>query len=786
MSGASTVCAAWGKAGKDQVHPLICHIIDTAAVADLLVDILLSPQSRDELRAAFEPLGNPDAWIATLCGLHDLGKQSPTFQGLKADLAAARFDGPAAADVRLVQKRPGLGRRIDTPHGLLTAMHMKDLLLRWSAPPLTAEAIAVALGGHHGYFPDGAVLRQARREVNNHGGQSWEQRRDMVVREVLGLRGLPDPQDVPWRDVHVSNASAVTLAALTTISDWIASDTKNFPYADIRALPAYAKRADKLAAAAVERLELRPWAPPATFAELFPENEARPVQTVIERMTLGRTAPTLIIVEAPTGEGKSKAAVQGAAALIQNLKLMGTYIGMPTRATSNQMLEEVEELSARVGDDQVTVRLIHSSAQEDLSSEAGATPTDVGRDDPDDSDVRAQEWFTRKKSLLTSVGVGTVDQALKAAIRSGHVFVRLAALANKVVVIDEVHAYDTYMSTLLDRLLAWLGRLGTSVVMLSATLPSRRRHELVAAWQSGLLRCLPKETPEMESCTAYPRVTLAGAGKPVVQSTGLSELNAGHRLHLARVRDEDVADWALEQVAGGGSAVVMHNLVRRVVDTCTILEQRIAALPAGERPQLIMIHGRLDRPVRRAAEAALKGAFGKDGTRPRAIVVGTQVLEQGLDLDFDAMLTDLAPVDWLIQRAGRLHRHNKNARRGEPVLAIAGVEDTDAGPRFPRYTERVYAPMALLRTWAVLRDRRFLEIPNEVTGLVDAVYGPLEAVACPVGWEEVWQVAAEKLTHAQRAAQRNARLMYLPHPSAVVHLGELTRHSKNAGRTRDR
>ncbi|MEU8109514.1 CRISPR-associated helicase Cas3' [Nonomuraea muscovyensis] len=786
MSEAPAVWVAWGKAGKDQVHPLICHIIDTAAVADLLIETLPGPQSRDELRATFEPLGDPDTWIATLCGLHDLGKQSPTFQGLQVDLAVARFDGPAAADVRLVQKRPGLGRRIDTPHGLLTAMHMKGLLLRWGAPQQTAEAIAVALGGHHGYFPDGAVLRQAWREVNNHGGQPWEQWRDIVVSEVLALRGLPDPQDVPWQDIHVSNAAAVALAALTTISDWIASDTKNFPYADVRDLPAYTKRAEKLAAVAVERLELRPWAPPTTFAELFPENEARPVQTVIERMTLDRSEPTLIIVEAPTGEGKSKAAVQAAAALMCNLKLMGTYIGMPTQSTSNQMRKEVEGLLTRLGDDQITVRLIHSSAQEDLSGEVGAAPTEVGRDDPDDSEVQAQEWFTRKKSLLTVLGVGTVDQALKGAIRSGHVFVRLAALANKVVVIDEVHAYDTYMSTLLDRLLAWLGRLGTSVVMLSATLPSRRRHELVAAWQSGLLRCLPKETPSMESNTAYPRVTLAGSGEPVVRSAGLSELNAGHRLHLTRERDEDVADWALRQVAGGGSAVVMHNLVRRVIDTCTTLEERIAAMPANDRPQLIMIHGKLDRPVRRAAEAALEAAFGKDGTRPRAIVVSTQVLEQGLDLDFDAMLTDLAPVDWLIQRAGRLHRHNKDASRGVPVLAIAGVEDTDAGPRFPRFTERVYAQMTLMRTWALLRDRRFLEIPGEVTGLIDAVYGPPEAVACPAGWEDAWQVAAEKLTHAQQAAQRNARLMYLPHPSAVTHLGELTRLSKNAGRTRDR
>ncbi|MEU7863828.1 CRISPR-associated endonuclease Cas3'' [Nonomuraea sp. NPDC049141] len=480
---------AWGKAGKDKVHPLICHTLDTAAVAQRLIGVLAGPQCRDELRAAFEPLGEVDPWIATLCGLHDLGKHSPTFQGLQVELALARFDESAAAALRQVAKRPGLGRRIDTPHGLVTAMHMRDLLRRWGASPATAELVAAALGGHHGYFPDGTALQQARREVHNHGGPTWEGWRDSFVSEVIAVRGLQDPGEMPWQDVCVSSAAAVALAALTTISDWVASDTENFPYADVFDLAVYKKRADEHASAAVERLELRPWQPPTSFIELFPDEKPRPVQVVVERVTADRDQPTLVIVEAPTGEGKSKAGIQAAAALMRRLGLLGAYVANPTQATSNQMLAELEELLKRLGQDRtVSVRLIHSGALDHLSERA-ADPVDVGRDDQEDSDVQAKEWFTRKKSLLVPVGVGTIDQALKAVIRSGHVFVRLVALTNKVVVIDEVHAYDTYMSTLLDRLLAWLGRLGTSVVMLSATLPSARRQELVAAWQSGLLRC---------------------------------------------------------------------------------------------------------------------------------------------------------------------------------------------------------------------------------------------------------------------------------------------------------
>ncbi|MEV4752997.1 CRISPR-associated helicase Cas3' [Streptosporangium sp. NPDC049248] len=786
MSTDAALWAAWAKAGGSQCHPLMGHVLDTAAVAERLMELVLGPRCREELRAAFEPLGQAERWIATLCGLHDLGKYSPTFQGLQVELAVARFDASAAADVRSVRKRAGLGRRIDTPHGLVTTLHLKDLLLRWGASPDTAEVLAVALGGHHGHFPDGAAVRQARREVNNHGGHRWRGWRDDLVSEVLAVRGLAEPSETRWQDVHVSVGAAVGFAALTTISDWIASDTENFPYADGRDLPAYAHQAEELAVLAVDRLGLRPWTPPARFGELFPGKPPRPVQVLVEQMTLDRDEPSLIIVEAPTGEGKSKAALQAAAALMAKNDLMGTYVAMPTQATSNQMLIELEELVAELGDD-VTVRLIHSTAKDHLSERA-TTPTGVGYDEQQEGDVGAQEWFTRKKNLLAPVGVGTIDQALKAVIRSGHDFVRLAALANKVVVIDEVHAYDTYMSTLLDRLLAWLGRLGTSVVMLSATLPSGRRQELVAAWQSGLLRCLPREVPAMEPCAGYPRVSLAGTGRPVARAAGVSKLNTDRTLRLSRVRDEDVVDWALGQAAGGRSVVVMHNLVRRAAATHAAVEKRIAAQPKALRPRLIMINGRLAVGARRVVEAELQAAFGEGGERPRqgAIVVSTQVLEQGLDLDFDAMLSDLAPVDWLIQRAGRLHRHSRDAARGEPVLAIAGVVDTETGPLFPPYLETVYAPMTLLRTWALLHHRTSLDLPGEVPGLVDALYGAPEAIACPAGWEEAWRVAAEKLERKRKTAERNARLMYLPHPSAVAHLSELTRHSKHTGRTRDR
>ncbi|TCO62883.1 CRISPR-associated helicase Cas3' [Actinocrispum wychmicini] len=778
--------AAWGKASGERVHPLVCHVLDTAAVAERLVDLVLGPRCRAELCAGFEPLGSPKEWIATLCGLHDLGKYTPGFQALKVDLARDRFGTPAATDLQAVRKQSGLGRRVDTPHGLVTAMHVQDLLLSWDVPFDTAEFLAAALGGHHGHFPDGSAVRQARREINNHGRATWQGWRDGLVGDVVRLRGLPDPSTLAWRDVHVSVSAAVGLAALTTISDWIASDVSSFEFADAPDLAYYPEVARMRAAAAVSRLKLRSWEPASdSFAGLFPSAEPPfPVQTAVEQAVAGRREPTLVMVEAPTGEGKSKAALQAAAALVRNGGLSGVYVAMPTQATSNQMLRELEQLLNEHGDD-LPVQLIHSNAKEYLEERA-ATPTHVGVDDPGDSDVAAQEWFTRKKNLLATMGVGTVDQVLKAVIRSGHVFVRLTAMTNKVIVIDEIHAYQAYMSVLLDRLLAWLGRLGVSVVLLSATLPAGRRRDLVAAWQSGVLRCLPREAPALPPSTAYPRVTVATTGTPDVVPAKLSTLNSSRPVTMVRKADEEITEWAFARVEGGGCAAIMHNLVRRAVATHAALEKEINALPEAVRPQLFLITGRTAAGERRRIEGELRTAFGTGGTRPRAIVVSTQVLEQGLDLDFDALLTDLAPMDWVIQRAGRLHRHRRDASRGEAALAIAGVVDTDAGPRFPQYVDRVYAPMMLLRTWALLRDRKEVSLPGEVPALVDAVYGPADAVACPAGWEEAWRVAEEKLRRAQEVSDRNARLMYLPLPHAVSHLSELTKHSKDPRRAREK
>ncbi|KAA9157978.1 CRISPR-associated helicase Cas3' [Amycolatopsis acidicola] len=749
-------------------------MMDTIAVARRLAPFLLRGRVHEELEVALAPLGDAWGWAALLCGVHDLGKCSPGFQALNLPLAAARIGAWGLPDVEFVARPAGVPGRVDTPHGIVTTLQFRDLLFAWGATTDTAICLAAVLGGHHGHFPAGQDLAQARREVNNRGGDAWESARTGLVMQLAKLVRLPDPRTLPWGQVHMTVPAAVGLAALTTVSDWIASDERNFrsPGTEFD-LGDYVTLAQTRADTALERLKMLPWRPPEDprFSVLFGESP-RPVQDVVERVVGDLTEPALVLVEAPTGEGKTKAGLQAAASMVRTNNLTGVYVALPTQSSSNQVFDVAREMLAHLGDP-TDVQLVHSAASDVLA----ALPSGIGADDGDDSDVAARTWFTRKRNLLAALGIGTIDQPLKGAFRSGHVFVRLAGLAGKVVVVDEVHAYDTYMSASLRRLLAWLGALGVSVVLLSATLPSNRRQDLLAAWQAGVNGRRPHDVTTASTETPYPRVT-------VVQATGawsypaeLTGLNQDRAVHLEHVDDSRAVDWLLARAAQQQCVAVVHNLVRRAVDTYAELERRIALLPPDERPLLIAINGTLPRAARRNVERELRNYFGADGRRPTsAIVVGTQVLEQSLDLDFDALVTDLAPIDSMLQRIGRVHRHRRDPLRGNIVVAVAGVVDTQSGPRFPPYLRTVYAPAILLRTWAALKDRDRIESWTTTAELVDQVY--CDRIPCPQGWEEMWAREHQRLLAAQRDDAKAAELNCLPLPHLIEDLFELTERPK--------
>jgi CRISPR-associated endonuclease/helicase Cas3 len=300
-------------------------------------------------------------------------------------------------------------------------------------------------------------------------------------------------------------------------------------------------------------------------------------------------------------------------------------------------------------------------------------------------------------------------------VRSKHQFVRLFGLAGRTVILDEIHAYDLYTSKLLERFLEWLAVLGSPVIALSATLPLSTRCLLVNAYAQGCGQ------PQVELPLAdYPRITAFTDGKVQVESFAASE-HVTRSLHLHWVNDKEWVEALQEKLAKGGCAAVICSTVGRSQDVFERLQKYFAP------DELEVFHGRFLFIDRDRIERDCLDRFGKASVnRPhRYVLVATQVIEQSLDVDFDVMISDLAPIDLLLQRSGRLHRHTRDYRPEKlqsPTLWL--VEPTISKEGKVQFAETgiIYNRHILLRSWLTLRNKAYLQLPNDTDALIESVY----------------------------------------------------------------
>ena len=459
----------WGKTGPEGTwHPLLCHLLDVAAVASRLLE---SQVSRPVLRRMARNLGLSEEsftkWVLFLVALHDLGKATPDFQRKrKESVAMLRSLGFAF---------PVSGNQ---PHGRVTASELQHHLRRAGFTPELARQAARWVGGHHGVFPNDEQVLALEGLT---GSGAWEEARQWLVDQVAALFC---PGDAPSTENVVADVG-LWLAGLTSVADWIGSMDEYFTFAQGPIVPAeYYNASLGRADGALAQIGFRPWRVGAqrAFEDLF-GFAPRPLQEATVELSRGVDEPLFAIVEAPMGEGKTEAALWLGHELGRIAGHGGLYIALPTTATSNQMFQRVSRFLSESYEGKLGLQLLHGSAS---LVEPFSRLHSVFDDEPGTSasgTIVAEEWFAkRKRGLLTTFAVGTIDQALMGVLRTKHGFVRLYGLAGKTVVLDEVHAYDAYTSRLLDRLVAWLKHLGASVILLSATLPSARRRELLAAW----------------------------------------------------------------------------------------------------------------------------------------------------------------------------------------------------------------------------------------------------------------------------------------------------------------
>ncbi|MFJ1673222.1 CRISPR-associated helicase Cas3' [Streptomyces bottropensis] len=768
---------------------------DSAAVAGLLWDRWL-PANVRALISEVLPGGEGDGrrlavWLA---GVHDIGKATPAFACQVDPLA----DAMRAQGLEMKTRRQFGPDRLLAPHGLAGQVLLGLWLEErhgWSGRQ--SGQFTVVVGGHHGVPPDHGQLKAVndRPYLLATPGPSrvlWQRVQEELLEACAEEFGVHDRLG-EWRTVRLPQPVQVLLSALVIVADWIASNPDLFPYFPQGAGRTGAERV----AAAWRGLRLPgPWKaeqPPEDVEKLFgtrfglpPGAVVRPVQEAAVRLARGMSAPGLLVIEAPMGEGKTEAALAAAEVFAARSGAGGVFFALPTMATGNAMfprlLDWLERLPVEDGT-RLSALLAHSKAAlndkyADLLRNSAQTIAAVEVDEEErpwrpadenraaSAELVAHAWLRgRKKAMLSSFVAGTVDQLLFAGLKSRHLALRHLAVAGKVVVIDEAHAYDTYMSAYLDRVLSWLGSYRVPVVVLSATLPAGRRRQLAEAYAGAESALAVEEFEAVARSEGYPLLTaVAPGGTPVVECPDASARGASV---LVERLDDDLgvlADRLVMELADGGCALVVHNTVKRVLKTARVLRERLGDGAVTVAHSCFID---VDRAAKDADLLARFGPPGKSKGRPDGphVVVASQVAEQSLDVDFDLLVTDLCPVDLLLQRMGRLHRHQRGREQADRPrrlrtarCLVMGVDWTGEVPAPVRGSVAVYGAYGLLRSAAALLEHldapsRPVRLPQDISPLVQGAYA--EDAVFPASWAETVDAAlARHEEHRKGQAER--------------------------------
>jgi CRISPR-associated endonuclease/helicase Cas3 len=670
----------WGKTIKGQPGVSVRgHCLDVGSVARGLVARL--PEAAD--------LSFPG--VDTLVSLHDVGKICPGFQAKCESWIVNNGLEQAAIDGRW---RMGC----ETDHAKVSQWVLQHLLadedfFGW----------AMMLGAHHGKLK-GTRLTKQRHLSGGIGDEQWDQWRMDLAQELIAHFG-PIPLRVP------AEAELWWTAGLVTFADWIGSDTKFFPADDSGT---DAQRPARVEAA----LDTIGWQFPAIrpglmFADLFPPHTPTRMQQAAMEVI---TKPGVYLIEGPMGSGKTEAALAAAYQLLASGQASGLYFALPTQMTSNAIHRRVQAFIDRIAKQPEHVRLAHSAAWMDDNEHM------LGN-------AEAREWFaSAKRALLVPFGVGTIDQALMGVIAVKHFFLRQFGLAGKVIVLDEVHSYDLYTGTLLDKLVERLRELGCTVIILSATLTSQRREQL------GAISVFP---------------SYDGMRRSTVQVATTSSPEA------------ELAAACLERAKAGQCVLWVRNTVRDAQNAYRAL------LAAGADVEVGLLHSRFPLWRRAELEAHWLNALGKNSNNrpPGCVLVATQVVEQSLDIDADWMVTDLAPSDMLLQRIGRLWRHQREERTGVPEvlinvhgLTLDNYRESSAAElkQLLGRSARVYAPYVLLRSFEQWIRCTHLSLPEDIRTMVEATYA--STGDDPASWEQLRLEMQEK-GDTLRAQAFNAALV---------------------------
>lgn len=686
--------------------PVWMHLEDTAEMMRLLIRNWLPDIIKRNI-PDIERLG-------IFVGLtHDIGKMTPVF--------ADRIQNVLTENKQFLES---LGLPISTfsknkphPHAYMGMCILRKLDCPWG--------ISVVVASHHGKPPGIVEFNESDNDIEDNGEyyydgkeEIWSEIHQQWFDYSLEKSGYESVKNLPELDMQAQ----MLLTGLLIMADWLASNTDYFPLIDD--LDNYHDFSDRYKNV-WETIGLpNLWAPvsynldEARFDHLF-QNKPYKIQQKFFDIINNAEAPGIYILEAPMGCGKTEAALSAAERLDSNFGCGGLFFGLPTQATANGIFKRLEDWAEKRAKEEnavMAIRLAHSMAElnekyHDLKLQSlFHNNTDSLIDDDDEGRLIVHSWFNGKKqALLANFVIGTVDQMLMAALGKKHVMLRHLGLAGKVVILDECHAYDAYMNRFMDRALQWLGSYGTPVIILSATLPASRRVELINAYLDGKAS---KSDSQWEYSDKYPLITWT-EGTEVKQDYEEIEDDKKHPVYIRHLENEKIIECLQENLTDGGYAGIIVNTVKT---SQNLMEELQNVFPDAD---IRLFHSQFLAPVRAEKEEKLLQLLGRSAPRKKGekmIIIGTQVLEQSLDLDFDMLITELCPMDLLLQRIGRLHRHkDHDADRPEKLKKAQCfvLPASDAA-------KKIYAEWLLRTTERLLPD--IISIPDDISKLVQTAY----------------------------------------------------------------
>lgn len=723
MALSSPARSLWGKLALDGKHcwlPLWMHLADTAEIADLLWMHWLPPHTKElivqgivvqEFLSLAEREMLAGKIVRFLAAAHDCGKASPAFviKAKKVNFADI-VDEISGKGLPVEVKNQALAKRF--PHALVG----EAILERHGMD----RSLADIVGAHHGKPLESKHDLEIAPEYSSITGikdGAWERVQEELVQYALHLAGLSSISGIT-----LTVPAQVVLSGLLIMADWLASDATQFPLIPrdygIMEMKSAKERAEQ-AWSGLHLPEYKQFASACPWSQLYEERfgrQPRPVQVHALQVASQMKHPGLMVIEAPMGEGKTEAALAASEAFARRFGLGGIYFALPTQATSDGIFPRIEKwiehLHAGVSR---SIFLAHGKSGFNEAYNGIKLHSHLyDEEDEKHADVVVNDWTQgRKKGLLADFVVGTIDHVLMGGLKMKHLALRHLGLVNKIVILDECHAYDAYMNQYLDLVVSWLGAYAVPVIVLSATLPPHRRQELLAAYQNRRLK--KTDCIDTEVISPYPLISYTD-GENTYQD--LPEPSGRKRgVHLRQLDEDNLGDTLSELLAEGGCAGIICNTVKKAQSVAQCMEMYF-----GE-DCVRLLHSCFLSFDRVRKEQELRDLLGpQEDHRPdKLIVVGTQVMEQSLDVDFDVLFTEICPMDLLLQRIGRLHRHNRKkarpSRLQEATCYVMGIQDALT---FDEGSTAVYGEYLLMKTRAFLERR--LILPDDIPRLVQQVY----------------------------------------------------------------